>query len=138
MARRHPLDGIVKLASRAAWRADFERVIDEHLGAVCSEFDLEIDELPDHLGQEAFFSLWTCVVEDLAAREFDGRNIIDEYLKRRGWKETARGRAYLKALRESSISLYEVSDIRRGEGFVARDLLRGGRAGPDRGEGRLH
>jgi len=56
----------------------------------------------------------------------DGRNIVDDYLKRRGWKESASTRAYMSALRTSVMSLYEVSDIVRDTSFGARDLLRGG------------
>jgi hypothetical protein len=47
-------------------------------------------------------------------------------LKRRGWKESAGTRAYIEALRRSSMSLYEVSDIVGGVSFLARDLVRGG------------
>jgi hypothetical protein len=46
-------------------------------------------------------------------------------LKRRGWKESAGTRAYIEALRRSSMSLYEVSDIVGGVSFLARDLVRG-------------
>ena len=35
-------------------------------------------------------------------------------------------RAYMAALRSSTMSLYEVSDIQPGQSFLARDLLRGG------------
>ncbi len=71
--------------------------------------------------------LWGCVFEDLLARDLDdGRNIVDDYLKRRGWKESASNRAYMTALRSSVMSLYEISDIVRDESFLARDLVRGG------------
>ena len=43
----------------------------------------------------------------------DGVELLD-YLKRRGWKESASIRAYMAALRRSTMSLYEVSDIVRG------------------------
>ena len=56
----------------------------------------------------------------------DAGNIVDDYLKRRGWKENAVDRAYMAALRSSTMSLYEVSDIQPGQSFLARDLLRGG------------
>ncbi len=58
--------------------------------------------------------------------EPDGRNIVDDYLKRRGWKETAPNRRYMQALRGSVMSLYEVSGIVPGEAFLARDLVHGG------------
>ena len=47
-------------------------------------------------------------------------------MKRRGWKESGGTRAYIGALRRSSMSLYEVSDIVAGVSFLARDLVRGG------------
>ena len=43
------------------------------------------------------------------------RNVADEYLKRRGWKESAGARAYIRAQRTSVMSLYEVSDVVVGE-----------------------
>ena len=56
------------------------------------------------------------------------RNVADEYLKRRGWKESAGARAYIRALRTSVMSLYEVSDVVVGESFLARDLVIGAHA----------
>jgi hypothetical protein len=65
---------------------------------------------------------------DIRTREFepDGANIADNYLKRRGWKETPSSRAYIRALRKSVMSLYEVSEVIPGRSFRARDLIRGG------------
>jgi hypothetical protein len=46
------------------------------------------------------------VFEDLLSRTLeDGRNLANDYLKRRGWKETARTRAYIAALRDSVVSI---------------------------------
>lgn len=56
----------------------------------------------------------------------DDSSIADEYLKRRGWKESVANKRYMMALRSSVMSLYEVSDIVRDQSFLARDLLRGG------------
>ena len=62
-----------------------------------------------------------------STRDFDGgHNIVDDYLKRRGWRESASTRAYMIALRTSVASLYEVSDIIKDTSFRARDLVRGG------------
>jgi hypothetical protein len=70
---------------------------------------------------------WACAFEDFLTREFDdGENAIDDYLKRRGWKESGSVRNYMAALRNSTMSLYEVSDIVHGTSFRARDLIRGG------------
>jgi hypothetical protein len=80
------------------------------------------------MGEDLFMStVWACAFEDFLTREFeDGANVVDEYLKRRGWKESASVRTYMAALRNSTMSAYEVSDIVPGESFRARDLVRGG------------
>ena len=55
----------------------------------------------------------------------DGKaNIVDDYLRRRGWRETAPARRYLEALSDSTVSLYEVVDIDRGRSVTVRDLNR--------------
>jgi hypothetical protein len=67
-------------------------------------------------------------VEDFVTRthDADGRNVVDDYLKRRGWKESVATKRYLQALRDSDMSLYEVDEVVPGQSFVARDLVRGG------------
>jgi hypothetical protein len=72
-------------------------------------------------------TLFGCAFEDFLTRERnDGRTIVDDYLKRRGWKEPVPARRYMEALRDSDLSLYEVSEVVPGQSFLARDLLRGG------------
>ncbi len=74
------------------------------------EFDLVHEDIVDLLGEHWAMTLWGCAFEDLLTREFepDGANIADDYLKRRGWKETPGARAYIRALRPAVMSLYEV------------------------------
>lgn len=54
------------------------------------------------------------------------RHAAIDYLKRRGWKETGLNRKYMSALRLSVMSLYELSDVKPSESFLARDLVRDG------------
>ena len=64
--------------------------------------------------------------EDCCAKVWeDGTTLAGEYFKRRGWKESAINRAYVEVLRDAVMSLYEVSDVRSGESFRVRDLVRG-------------
>jgi len=59
------------------------------------------------------------------SREYEGgRNVVEEYLRRRGYAESSGARRYLQALRSSVMSLYEVSDVVPGQSFLARDLIR--------------
>src|SRR6266567_622945 len=99
MASADSLRGLIKWLRRAEWQDAF-------------------DELLHLIGDEHLTSLWACVFEDFLARNLDdGRNIVDDYLKRRGWKESASNKAYMAALRSSVMSLYEVSGIVRDASF---------------------
>jgi hypothetical protein len=128
MASKHLLQGLIKWSTRDGWADRFEQVLEDHLLPTCDETDLEIDDIVATVGEDLFMgTVWACAFEDFLTREFDdGGNAIDDYLKRRGWKETASVRAYMAALRNSTMSLYEVSDIVPGTSFQARDLIRNG------------
>lgn len=127
MASANSLAGLTKWLRREEWRDAFNELLARHLGAACAKADVSAEELPDIIGDHHSAVLWGCVFEDFLAHNFDdGRNVVDDYLKRRGWKESASDRAYIAALRSSAMSLYEVSGIVRNESFLARDLVRGG------------
>ncbi|MGY8709726.1 hypothetical protein RAD16_28640 [Bradyrhizobium sp. 18BD] len=128
MAGKHILDGLIKWSMRDRWADQFEAIFEDHLMQTCDETGLDMDEIASTVGEGLFMStVWACAFEDFLTREFeDGENAIDDYLKRRGWKESASVRTYMAALRNSTMSLYEVSDIVRGTSFLARDLIRGG------------
>jgi hypothetical protein len=121
------LSGLIKWLRREPWGNAFGELLERHLGPACSKADVPLDELSGVIGDHWAMTLWGCAFEDFLTREVEGAgNIVDDYLKRRGWNETATNKAYMAALRSSVISLYEASDIRPGESFLARDLIRGG------------
>jgi len=129
MTGTHLLQGLMKWLTRDEWRDRFAEVYDGHLLPACDQTDLDVNEIRSILGEDWFMrTVWGCAFEDFLTRDFeDGSNIVDDYLKRRGWKEGASTRAYMTALRTSVMSLYEVSDIVRDTSFRARDLVRGGK-----------
>ena len=119
----------MKWVGREEWRDAFADLLERHVAQACLGADVELKDLPSLLGDQEFAMVWGCAFEDFLSRDLDGgRNIVDDYLKRRGWKESPSDRAYMAALRSSVISLYEVSGIIPGESFLARDLVRGGEA----------
>ena len=124
----HSLQGLMKWLTRAEWGDWFAEVYDYHLLPACRRTGFDADEVMAILGESWFMTtVWGCAFEDFLTREgADGRNIVDDYLKRRGWKESASARAYMSALRTSVMSVYEVSDIIHDTSFWARDLVRGG------------
>lgn len=128
MARKHTLEGLIKWSRGDRWADRFEQILEDHLTPACEETGLGIDDIVAVIGEDLFMStIWACAFEDFLTREFDdGENPVDDYLKRRGWKESASVRTYMATLRNSTMSLYEVSDVIPGISFRARDLIRGG------------
>lgn len=118
--------GLFEWSRRDPWRERMGTVIEKHLRKACETNGIDITELADAIGEAAMVAM-DCAFEDGFTVVWpDGSNLAIDYLKRRGWKESALNRAYIEALRDSVMSLYEVSDVRPGESFLARDLVRGG------------
>ncbi len=122
------LSGLMKWLAKEPWRGAFLDVLDRHVGRALDEHDIsDFDELGGLIGLDWAMTLWGCAFEDFLTKDVEGAgNIVDDYLKRRGWKESARNKAYMAGLRGSMMSLYEVSDIQPGRSFLARDLIHGG------------
>jgi hypothetical protein len=122
----HDLEGLIRFIGRDdVWRERMADVLDEHVAPAMEEFEVDFEELGEILGESWPMVLWGCAFEDFLGRTYgaDGEKIVDLYLKRRGWKETALNRAYIAGLRDAAVSLYEVSEIKRGESMVLRNLL---------------
>lgn len=128
MARNDVPPGLIKWAYREEWREALDAALDAHFLPVCDEFDLEEDRLHEILGEAASAALWTCAFEDFATTDDETRGvtIVDDYLKRRGWKESVSTRRYLEALRGSVMSIHEVGEVAAADSFLARDLVLGG------------
>ena len=105
------------------WFARLQEVVAEHLMPALEEFDLDHDELPEVLGEPWPGVLWGCGFEDFLSRQYEDGNIVDIYLKRRGWTETEPNRNYFAALRDTPVSLYEVSAVKPGSSMSLKDLL---------------
>ncbi|MFN3075267.1 MAG: hypothetical protein ABT940_00010 [Alphaproteobacteria bacterium] len=119
---------VIAWADRPEWKGLRSRVLDEHFSAARRALGGESTRVAEKLGDDYFTLAVVCALEDFFSRRFgeENVNIIDDYLKRRGWREAVPGRRYLSALRDSSMSLYEVVEVDRNEHLVLRDLLRGG------------
>jgi len=122
------LSGLMKWLAKEPWRSAFLDVLNQHIGAILDEHDIpDFDDLGSLIGLDWAMTLWGCAFEDFLTKDIGGgSNIVDDYLKRRGWKESVRSKAYMTGLKNSVMSLYEISDIQPGRSFLARDLIRGG------------
>jgi hypothetical protein len=123
----HDIAGLIAWTKRDEWRGALAALLECHCAEACTGAGIAPEEIEDVLGDYAASTLWGAAFEDLLATDLpDGRNIADDYLRRRGWKEGAATRDYIAGLRRSVISLYEVNGLAPGESMLLRDLVRGG------------
>lgn len=126
MLATHDLSGLIKYAGREPWKTRIDGCLAEHFGPAADELDVDFDELLDLAGPHWEGPLWGCAFEDLLGRDIEGENLADDYLKRRGWNEKPAVKAYIEALRDTPMSLYEVSEVVPGQSMRLRDLLQEG------------
>jgi len=119
---------IMNWAERPEWSDEQAAVFDAHLAPVCDRIGIGQEELGQELAENGYGGmLFGLMFEDFVSRRLSGdRNIIDDYLKRRGWHESVPGRRYLQQLRDSVLSLYEVIEVSPGHHCDLHDLVRGG------------
>ena len=107
------------------WTPRLLEVHMDHLEAVADILEIDEQEVMEMLSDSADM-LNAFIIEDFFTARFgdDGElNVINDYLERRGWRESDSARRYLEALRDSTPSLYEVVDIDPGKSLTVRDLL---------------
>ena len=108
MAPRGNARGLDDWSRRDPWRARIGEMVERHIRRACNLNDIDIYDLQDVIGEHAM-AAFDCAFSDLCTVIWeDGSNLANDYLKRRGWKETAINRAFIEALHASVISLYEV------------------------------
>jgi hypothetical protein len=127
LPKRHDISGLIAWSKREEWRGTLAELLGRHSAHACAAAGVEMEDITDVLGDYAATVLWGAAFEDLLATDLpDDRNIADDYLRRRGWKESASTRDYITGLRRSVISLYEASGLVPGQSMQLRDLVRGG------------
>ena len=82
------IDNLIKWSANEEWNPFREQVFAEHFDMIFDRFDTTKEEIADLLG-DSFGMVFGCVLEDFFTARFGdkGDNIIDDYLKRRGWRE---------------------------------------------------
>ena len=122
------MENLVKWAAREEWEGLQLEMYAAHIDRVADALDMSADDIAELLGDSALM-LHVFITEDFFTASFgedDESNLIDDYLKRRGWREAVSARRYLEALRDSHVSLYEIVDVDPGRSVTVRDLILGG------------
>lgn len=119
---------LMNWANRPEWSDEQATVFDAHLAPVCDRAGISREEIGQELEEHGYAGmLFGLMFEDFISRRLPpgDKNIIDDYLERRGWHESVPGRRYLQKLRDSVLSLYEVLEVSPGHHCDLRDLMRG-------------
>ncbi len=122
------IDNLLKWSANEEWTPVRKQVFAEHFDMICDRFDTTEEEIANLLG-DAFDMVFGCVLEDFFTARFGDegeKNVIDDYLKRRGWREKVPAKRYLEALRDSVLSLYEIIDLDPGHSMTVTDLVLAG------------
>ncbi len=119
---------LMRWADRPEWADARARVFAAHIETTSRFLGIPEAEWLQELSALGYSGMvFGIAFEDFASRDLEGgRNLIEDYLKRRGWHEGVFGRRYLQALRVSALSLYEVVAVTPGKHCDIRDLMRGG------------
>ena len=130
MTSRPDLDAVVSHITTYARREPWPSLRHGHLVAflepVLDEYGLDLEGVfheVHRLGHLASMSGF--LDESFLSGEHgaDRLNLIDDYLRRRGWQETPRAREYLQGIRNTPPTLFEVQDVAFGEWVDVRDRL---------------
>ncbi len=128
------VDNLMKWASQPKWESFLHDTYMFHFYTPNDLFEL-VEEL---FGEDLYEFLDTgpglmariSIMEDFLQSRFgeDGElNPVDDFLKRRGWRESVPARRYLESFRDSQVSLYEVIEVHPGQSLVLRDLIQDNR-----------
>ncbi len=127
-------DNLLDWVEKPEWEPVYAGAHDAHVNRMAEFLEMDGDGVRgmlDSLDGPVREMLFVFILEDfLAGRHGNGAgmNVIDDYLLRRGWRESVPGRRYLESLRDSRVSLYEVTGVDPGRGLRLRDMLFGGKA----------
>jgi hypothetical protein len=118
---RPAFDNIISWLTREPWREPFRAYILPFLNRIPERQD----PMTGGVHESWFNTFMDGLAESFCEKTFDDapNNVVEDYLKRRGWKETATGREYLQKIRSSSFSLYTVQAIKIGESITVRDTI---------------
>jgi len=133
MSKRRDTDKAIRNLMKWLEQPEFQElhatVIEEHMTPVCKHLGLNQEELSEEIIENGLDGmLFGIMFEDFISSPFlpDNRTVVDDYLKRRGWRESVQGRRYLQKLSQSTLSLYEIVEITPGQHCDVRDVIRGG------------
>ena len=120
------IEHVEKFLDQGDWRARLAVHRGALLEPVLAEAQIDIPELFTTLEQDGLLTSFAAYVDEafLSARlRPDDANALDAYLKRRGWQESPRARAYLEGVRDATPAVWEVRSTEPGAWVEVCDRL---------------
>lgn len=119
LAIRHLMDYV---ESNAEWTDCLKQIETDLVTPVAETLGIDYDQVMDGLFDGPYGdNVFGYVFEDAVTCDWNKKgSVIDEYLKKRGWREGPHGRKYLRALVESDVGLWEVTDVSPGEWIAVK------------------
>jgi hypothetical protein len=113
-------------APHAVWSKRLREVLTEHFVPAAEKLGLDPEKTWETLGSNVG-PVYGIALEDLCTRQFNNppRNVVDDFLKKRGFRLPPLAKTYLEALRDSIPGVYEAVAVQPGHGVTIRDLLIG-------------
>jgi hypothetical protein len=113
------------IGRQALWSQRFQDVLDEHVLPAAGGVGIDREDVFDELDDAFAGEVWGAALEDLCTRRYTDppANLIEDFLKKRGYRLPPPARIYLDVLRESAPGIYEVVAVAPGRGLTLRDML---------------
>ena len=99
------------------WQQRLDETFNQMLSPAAQNLRIEEDKLVAEIQEAGYWHMvFGYVFEEFSSVFWNNeeRSFIDEYLKRRGWREAPRGRRYLQAINDSEIQLWEITEVKPG------------------------
>jgi hypothetical protein len=114
------------LKQSSPWPERIDEIEMLHLQGLAADLGVspdQMDTILPYVPEESFANAQIAMDEDFLTYHFAGENAVDAYLQAMGHRETAATSAYLGAMRDTPLSLYEVLDVVQDSHWLLRDRL---------------
>lgn len=118
-AIRHLMDYI---DSHDEWSECFRQIEIELVSPIADMLGIDLDQAMESLFEGPYEGIvYGYLFEEMATCNWNNQgSVIDEYLKKRGWREGPHGKKYLRALSNSDVKVWVTTDVSPGEWVEVR------------------
>ena len=116
---------LMKYGEQAPWSERKEQFFSEMLMGAADRVDVPVDEFGQALEDSGYMGMVFGYLFELFASSYwdnDDFCMIENYIKRRGWREAPRAKRYLQALAKSEVKLWEITSVSPGHWVEIRPV----------------